>query len=381
MIALACPGCGQNLNLGAELAGKQASCPECGRLLDVPAPDVPGLQAITRPGRRADVEALCALLDPPQGPGEVRRFADYRVLGVLGVGGMGVVFRAEDTTIRRTVALKIMRPSRADRPTARQRFLREARLMAALQHERTIKLHQVGEHRGLPFLTMEVLEGETLEARLRRAPGLKLAEVLRIGCEVAEGLAAAHVMGVIHRDVKPANIWLCLGGRVKLLDFGLAREAEDRQQLTRPGAVVGTPGYLAPEQVSGKALDARCDLFALGCVLYLLCTGRTPFPGKDEAEALLALTRDHPVPPHEVNPRVPLALSELVLRLLAKHPDDRPPSAQAVVEALAAIEAGEPAQPVARRRWWRWLVAAALLVVIEAVVVFFVLDWLLGRAR
>jgi serine/threonine protein kinase len=177
---------------------------------------------------------------------------------------MGVVFQAEDRHLRRPVALKVMRPTLADSAEFHRRFLREARLAAAIEHEHIVTVYQVGEDRGVPFLAMQLLHGETLEARLERAGGrLPLPEVLRVGREVAEGLAAAHAKGLIHRDIKPANVWLEEGrGQVRIIDFGLARGAQPDAQFTQAGTVIGTPAYMAPEQATGAAVDARCDLFS-----------------------------------------------------------------------------------------------------------------------
>jgi hypothetical protein len=227
---------------------------------------------------------------------------------------MGVVFRAEDPQLGRPVALKALLPGMAAIASARERFLREARAAAALKHDHVVTIHQVGEDRGVPFLAMELLEGEPLDARLQREGGLPVAEVLRIGRETAEGLAAAHARGLVHRDIKPDNLWLESRGeegpstgrsRVKLLDFGLARAAGGESHLTQSGLIVGTPEYMAPEQAQGGPVDGRCDLFGQR--------------GRDA-------------------PGVPPALSELILRLLAKEPEGRPASAAAVVAALAALE-------------------------------------------
>src|SRR5205823_7891046 len=168
----------------------------------------------------------------------------------------------------------------------------------------------VGEDRGVPFIAMPFLKGEPLDERLNRDQALPVAEVLRIGREAAKGLAAAHAAGLVHRDIKPANLWLeslpgepgalAPGFRVKILDFGLARVAADNAQLTQQGAIVGTPAYMAPEQGAGKAVDARCDLFSLGCVLYRLCTGQAPFKGTDTVSTLVAVAMDNPPPPVEL---------------------------------------------------------------------------------
>jgi serine/threonine protein kinase len=282
---------------------------------------------------------LYDFLSPPQGPDELGRLGPYRILKVLGAGGMGVVFQAEDPQLQRLVALKAMLPTLAARATSRRRFLREAQAAAALEHDHIVTIHQVGEDRGVPYLAMPLLRGEALEARLRRQDRLAPAEILRIGRETAEGLAAAHARGLIHRDIKPANIWLeGERGRVKILDFGLARWAGAESNLTQQAVVLGTPSYMAPEQANGQGVDARGDLFSLGCVLYRLCTGRLPFKGTDAISALMAAATEHPKAPHQLNPEVPRALSGLVLQLLAKRPDDRPASAQVVVQELEAIE-------------------------------------------
>jgi WD40 repeat protein/serine/threonine protein kinase len=298
----------------------------------------------------------CDFLAPPQGPDELGRLGSYRVLRVLGAGGMGIVLQAEDLQLKRPVALKALKPALAASDSARRRFLREAQATAAIRHDHIITIHQVDEQGGIPFLAMELLEGESLEARLQREGKLPTAEVIRIGREIAAGLAAAHARGLIHRDVKPNNVWLevkeesgggkeqseCCGSassfkRVKILDFGLARAVGDDAHITQSGMIVGTPAYMAPEQGRGEAVDPRCDLFSLGCVLYRMTTGRAPFVAKDAVSTLLVVARDQPRPPRDVNPAVPPALSALVMRLLAKDPNDRPESAGAVIAELERI--------------------------------------------
>ncbi len=335
--------------------------------------DTSGVTAVRLLERTQEVYDFLA---PAQGPGEIGRLGPYRILRVLGVGGMGVVFAAEDPRLQRRVAVKAMRPSLAASSPARQRFLREARAMAAVKNEHIVAIHEVNEDRGVPFLAMEFLEGESLDSWLRREGPLSLAEVLRIGLEVAEGLAAAHQGGLIHRDIKPGNIWLesaapltpvgaasraapgdsqrespgparlagptgTEGGRVKVLDFGLARAgagASPETPLTHEGAIIGTPGFMAPEQVRGEAVDARCDLFGLGCVLYQMATGTLPFRGPDSMSTLFASATQTPPAPREVNAAVPQRLSDLIVRLLAKKPEDRPASAAAVAAELAALQ-------------------------------------------
>jgi urea transport system substrate-binding protein len=292
----------------------------------------------------AQGDEACDLLLGAQKPAEQGRIGNYRVLRVLGSGGMGFVLRAEDMDLERPVALKVMRPDIARDPAARQRFLREARAAAALKHDHVVTIYQVGQEKEVPFLAMELLEGESLEARLVREGKLPVADVLRIGREIAAGLAAAHEHRLIHRDIKPANIWLEAGtGRVKILDFGLARAAGSRSDLTQTGNVVGTPEFMSPEQARGVDVDARSDLFSLGSVLYALCTGVKPFQGHSAMAVLTALAVDTPPSVRDRNPDVPPALAELVERLLAKDPAQRPASAVEVEHALAAIVAGAPA--------------------------------------
>jgi serine/threonine protein kinase len=244
---------------------------------------------------------------------------------------MGLVYRAYEEALGREVAVKVMRPELARRPDARQRFLREARAAAALLHDHVVPIYQVGEDAGVPFIAMPLLMGESLEKRLGRERVLPVGEVVRIGLEAAEGLAAAHEKGLVHRDVKPANLWLeAPSGRVKVLDFGLARAEEPaggaaggspQEPLTQEGALLGTLGYMAPEQVYGGRAGRRSDLFSLGCVLYRMATGAQPFAGASRAAVLRATAEHHPPPARAANPEIPAWLSSLVERLLAKQPE------------------------------------------------------------
>jgi serine/threonine protein kinase/regulation of enolase protein 1 (concanavalin A-like superfamily) len=299
---------------------------------------------MTAAARAAQVEshaepASYAFFDPPRAPGELGWLSHYRVRRLLGEGGMGLVFHAEDTDLLRPVALKVIKPELAGNPQAAQRFLREARAMAALKHDHIVTIYQVGQERGVSFLAMEYLRGISLFHWLERghkpAPDL----VLRIGREIALGLAAAHKQRLIHRDIKPANIWLEVpAGRVKILDFGLARIESGDMQITNPGIAVGTPAYMAPELARGEDVSGSSDLFSLGCVLYELCTGRLPFQGATVMAVLTSLSVDTPIPPRDLKSSVPPTLDALVMRLLAKQPADRPASAQAVVDAIKSIE-------------------------------------------
>jgi hypothetical protein len=274
---------------------------------------------------------------PPQQPDELGRLGHYRVLRLLGQGGMGMVYLADDTRLTRQVALKVLRPELAASPDARQRFLREARAAATIEHDHIVAIYAVDEDRGVPYLAMPLLKGMSLEDYLKRGKPLTLGQALRIGRETARGLQAAHERGLMHRDVKPANLWLdaTAGGRVKLLDFGLARSQQGDTQITGSDMILGTPAYMAPEQVAGKA-EARSDLYSLGVVLYRLLSGQLPFPQADTLALMVAVATDPP-PPLQA-PGAPPALVKLVMRLLAKKPADRPASAKAVWEELRAIE-------------------------------------------
>jgi hypothetical protein len=288
------------------------------------------------------------------------------------------------------VALKVLLPALAADPEARRRFLREARAVASLCHENIVAIHHVGEEGGSPYLVMELLSGSSLAEWLAHGATPSVAEVVQIGRDVARGLAAAHARGLVHRDIKPANLWLqtvatSTAGRLpstiyrtKILDFGLVRPTQESGGLTQFGTVVGTPSFVAPEQVAGKSVDARADLFSLGCVLYRLCTGRLPFPGEGLLGTLQALAVTTPPPVRACNSQVPPALNNLIMQLLARDPRQRPASAREVEETLDAIafsladtaptvrqaitETEQRAGPAAAgRKRWPWLVLAALL--------------------
>jgi phosphate ABC transporter phosphate-binding protein len=307
-------------------------------------------------------------LAPPYGPDYLGWLSNYRVVKLLGAGGMGLVFQAEDSQLLRPVALKVVRPELAKNAALRERFLREAQAMAALKCDHIVVVHQVGEAGGLPFLAMEFLEGESLEQYFQKPVRPDVATVLRQGKEIALGLAAAHEHGLIHRDIKPANLFIeQSSGRVKILDFGLARPAKEASGLTEAGTILGTPHYMAPEQAVGGDISPRSDLFSLGCVLYRLLAGETPFAGGNTVAVLMATALNDPRPLREVNTAVPLPLADLVTRLLAKNPADRPASAAEVADALDAIArdlsaptpaAAPPAPPCKPK----WQVPAALII-------------------
>ena len=270
-----------------------------------------------------------------------QEFGGYRIVAVLGQGGMGRVYRAFEAELRRDVALKVMMPEAAAKPQARQRFLREARAMAAVQNDYVVPIYAVGEVNGVPFLAMPLLAGESLAARLNRDSLLPPDELRRLGREAAEGLSAAHAKGLIHRDVKPDNIWLEAGTqRVKLLDFGLARALDAADGLTQERTLLGTPAFMSPEQANGEPLDARTDLFSLGSVLYECATGKRAFAGKTLTATLVAVAEHQPPTAHGVNPSVAVELSDLIGWMMQKKAKDRPKSALEVVSAILSIESG-----------------------------------------
>ncbi|HKI33631.1 MAG TPA: protein kinase [Gemmataceae bacterium] len=281
---------------------------------------------------------------PPVGtlPVPGARFGRYRIVAELGHGGMGIVYSARDTQLDREVALKVVRP---DRPGTTDRFLREARAMAAVRHDHVVEIYDYGEQNGVRFVAMPLLAGETLATRRQRQSPLPVAEVIRIGTELAEGLAAVHEKRLIHRDLKPSNVWLeTPRGRVKLLDFGLARDPGADDGVTSPGTLVGTLPYMSPEQVNGLALDARSDLFSLGSVLYEAATGQAAFAAPTQTALLHAVGEKQPPPARIVNPAVPAALSDLIERLHQKRPADRPASAAEVAKELGRL-AADPETP------------------------------------
>jgi serine/threonine protein kinase len=278
-------------------------------------------------------------LDPPRADGEIGRLAGYTVHKLLGQGGMGIVFQAEDPRLKRTVALKVLQPRLAEDLEYHERFLREGRAAAALQNDHIVRIYQAGEANGIPFLAMEFLDGESLDHLKEERRPISLFQAVRWAKEIALGLAAAHDLGLIHRDIKPANIWLeSPGQRVKILDFGLARTACDELHLTQTGIIVGTPAYMSPEQAKGEPLDARSDLFSLGSVLYEMLSGQQPFQGPNITAVLSALLVAKPRPLSEICAHIPRSLEKLVRQLLAKAPDARPESAREVADRLGRIE-------------------------------------------
>jgi TolB-like protein len=302
------------------------------------------------------------------------RIGSYRILSRLGSGGMGEVFLAEDSRLRRQVAIKRALPTAMASADAGSRLLTEARAAAQLDHPCVCPIFEVGEDDGLPFIVMPVVEGETLQARLRARP-LSIEESLDVAAGIADALAAAHARGILHRDIKPANLMLNARGEVRVMDFGLARftveprssDADTFAGLTAVGATVGTAAYMSPEQARGDRVDARTDIFSLGVVLYEMVAGRRPFDGGSFAEIVAATLHKEPVPLSEQRPFVPAELQRIVSKALQKSPDGRYPSANDLLVDLRALLASlrsgahvdAPVPAPARRG--RALFAAALL--------------------
>jgi serine/threonine protein kinase len=269
------------------------------------------------------------------------RIGEYETRKKLGSGGMGVVYQGWDTQLRRNVAIKVLLPEYSADPEARERFLREARSAASVSHDNVVSIYHVGDHHGAAFLVMPLLKGLSLEAFFEKKGLPSVPQVVRIAREIAAGLAAAHKQGLIHRDVKPANVWLeSPNGRVKILDFGIAKPADKdrRSSITEAGVVMGTPAFMSPEQARGHAVDARSDLFSLGAVLYRMCVGQAPFVRATVMDTLTALVSEDPRPVLEGNPAVPPQLADLIHRLLARDPKARPESGEAVIKELRQIE-------------------------------------------
>jgi uncharacterized protein (TIGR03067 family) len=262
------------------------------------------------------------------------RLGAYEILEVVGRGGMGLVLKAYDPSLRRIVAIKVMAGHLASSPLARKRFVREARAAAAISHDHVVAIHAVEDKQEPPFLVMQFVSGKTLQERLMASGPLAVTEILRIGMQTASGLAAAHAQGLVHRDIKPANILLENGvERVKITDFGLARAVDD-VGMTRTGTVAGTPQFMAPEQANGESIDVRSDLFSLGSVLYLMCTGRPPFRATTTMGLLKRICEETPRPIRELNPDIPEWLAAIIDKLLQKKLSNRFQTAKEVEELL-----------------------------------------------
>jgi uncharacterized protein (TIGR03067 family) len=352
-------------------------------------------ETLAEPAGKRD-EDLAFLAQPAQ-PGHLGRLAHYEIHEVIGRGGFGVVLKAFDEKLHRIVAVKVLAPSLAASGSARKRFIKEARAAAAMAHEHIVGIYAVDEEHNPPYLVMQCIIGMSLQQKLDKQGPLELKEILRIGTQIADGLAAAHKVGKIHRDIKPANILLENGvERVKITDFGLARAVDDAS-VTQSGVIAGTPMYMSPEQAEGVNVDLRSDLFSLGTVLYVMCTGRPPFRATGTMAVMKRVIEDTPTPIREVNPDIPEWLADIIAKLHAKKPDERIQSAKEVAELLgrhladvqagrsqvAAKPRGESSSPAGlapatatpspagapKRHWLRKAAAAVLASVVIAIAV------------
>lgn len=322
-------------------------CEKCGRALDAGSRFC-NLCGAPAPG--------AAPLEPEDvRPGDLLE-GTWRIESTIGRGGMGTVYLATDVVLGRKVAVKMLKAELLDHETHVARFEREARAAAALEHPKVVLVYGVGRHHGRPFIVMKHLQGETLSKRLsrNRASGalMPLHEVRSIGLQVCAGLSHIHEHGLVHRDLKPSNIFVGPDLSATIIDFGILQDLNSTERLTRAGAVMGTPHYLSPEQVLGKACDHRLDLYSLGVILFELLTGRAPFDGTSAAQIFEKHVREPPPDPRQANPAVPPELGNLLRRLLAKDPERRPQSAKALAQELARAfaldespDAGSPTAP------------------------------------
>jgi serine/threonine protein kinase len=307
-----------------------------------------------------------------------RRLSHYEIVGKLGAGGMGEVYLAEDSKLGRKVALKVLPERLAGDPVRLQRLAREARTLGSLDHPHIVTLYSVEEAEGVHFLTMAYVEGESMEASIPD-DGLPVARLVELAIALADALRAAHEKGVVHRDLKPGNVMVDGEGRLRVLDFGLAKLVAEPQAggrgesatmtMTAEGTVVGTVPYMSPEQVEGQAVDARSDLFSFGVMLYEMATGRRPFRGESAMAVVSAILRDEPAPLAEARPELPQRLARLIGRCLEKDPAKRVRTARELLGELEEVKreldsmalAGTSVTPAIAepRKWLRWGLSAA----------------------
>lgn len=343
------PECGTAYQVPSDLLGKQAKCSRCGLHFLLAAggeTDSEQAEVATHGGRR-QVE------DP-----SIERLGRFEIVGLVGKGGFGSVYRAQDTFLNREVALKLLRAAASENRRAVARFLREPKAAAQLRHPHIVPVYDAGVMNGHYYIASAFIPGQTLEQALERErlPMRRAVEIVR---NLADALGYAHNLGIIHRDIKPANIILDARGQPLLTDFGLARIEDANEQLTREGSILGTPAYMAPEQASRRygEVGPHSDQYSLGVVLYEMLTGTRPFRGKGEA-LVSKLLNETPPPPRAVNPRVPHDLEAVCLRAMGRMPADRYPSCLELAEDLGRWLRGEPVHAIRltpHERVLRWI--------------------------
>jgi serine/threonine protein kinase len=268
-----------------------------------------------------------------------QQFAErYEIEAVVGSGGMGSVYRARDLELEEVVAIKTLRPEFVADTISIERFKQEIRLARRLSHGNIVRTHDLGQWRGVYYLTMEYVEGMTVRELIDTRGQLGISATLAVGSQLAAALSAAHEQGIVHRDVKPQNLLLDKDGVLKVMDFGIARLAERTSTLTEAGLVVGTPAYMSPEQLLAEAIDARSDLYAAGIVLYECLTGTLPFHAESPVSLIAKLLHEEPLAPAALNAETPAGLSDLVLSLLAKSPEDRVQTAHELADRLRTVQ-------------------------------------------
>jgi DNA-binding winged helix-turn-helix (wHTH) protein len=314
-------------------------------------------------------------VEPPDG---IPALPQYRILGEIGRGGMGIVYRAEDTRLGRQVAVKVLPPEIASDRQRQARLMREARAASALNHPNIVTVHDVGSVGGLDYIVMEFVAGRPL-TDLIPPGGMPIQDALSAAVQMADALAAAHAAGIVHRDLKPGNVMVMADGRVKLLDFGLAKitEGQPLEHETSEGAILGTSGYMSPEQAEGKPVDARSDIFSFGTVLYEMVTGRRAFERDSQVATLAAILHEEPVPPSRIAPGVRAGLEQIIGSCLAKDPEERYQHMDDVRAALKRLRrdsvsgSGIQAAPGPRRRWGAWVAVASGLAVLAVAGVWY----------
>jgi predicted Ser/Thr protein kinase len=345
-----CPHCqaGQEVETPAPGSAEVHACSSCGGSFSIPVGDAAAgttRRLAAPPAAESTLRSRPAAAAPGVPGGMPQRLGPYQVLETLGAGGMGVVYRGYDARLNRNVALKTLRPELSLDPEYRERFLREARSAAALSHPNVTQIYFIGEEEGQPFFAMEFLEGKSLETLVREQGKLPPGRAVEMIRQAAAGLKAAAARGIVHRDIKPSNLALTSDGTLKVTDFGLAKLAVGDAGLTLAGEVLGSPNYMAPEQASGHPADLRSDIYSLGATLYELVTGKPPFEGPTPVSVILKHAREPVRNPRQLTPGLPYPLVILIQKMLAKRPEDRPQTYDALLRDLERLGAGAAAEP------------------------------------